>query len=259
MTFLSEIEARFMAYYAEYSLDPPAAAEMHALKLEHTRRVAADAARIIEGEAIPEPLASLGLAAAWLHDIGRFPQFRRYNTFSDIKSEDHARLSRRVTEEQAILAEIPTADRENVLTAIEIHNRKELPPGLSTEAALLAHLVRDADKLDIFSLLDHAIAQTAYLPQHPEIYWNLPYKAPPSQAVVAAILAARPIDYAQIGSFCDFVFIQIGWLNGGLHFPTALRLARERRVIETREQFLTALLPESAPAIRACCDAARRA
>lgn len=256
---LSQIQQQFMAYYEPFAADPPPAAAMHALKLEHTRRVVADAGRIIEGEGIAEPLASLGLAAAWLHDIGRFSQFRKYGTFSDLKSEDHARLSRRVTEEEGILDALAPEARESVLTAIEVHNRKEIPADLPPETAILAHLVRDADKLDIFSLLDQAIAETAYLPEHPEIYWNLPYKAPPSPSVIDAILAGRPIDYAQIGSFCDFVFIQIGWLNGGLHFPAARRLARERRVVETREAFLVALLPESAAAIRACCDAARRA
>lgn len=256
MLTLLNVEQRFMAYYEKFVNDPEPTAEMHALKLAHTQRVALDAALIIAGEKIAEPLSSLGMMAAWLHDIGRFPQLREYGTFSDLKSVDHAQYSRRVIESEGILGELSPEAREKVLCAVELHNRKTLPDTLDAETALLAHLVRDADKLDIFTLLDEAI-RTDYLKDHAEVYWELPYTAPPSQPVVDALLEGQPIDYAEIKSFCDFVFIQIGWINGGLHFPSTQCIARARDVIGTRERFLCELIPESKPVISACCQAAR--
>ncbi len=247
------LSAAFTAYYATFPKE-----EMNDLKLEHTRRVVANAELVARGEAFPESLQESGLCAAWLHDLGRFRQYQQYRTFSDRHSVNHALLSCAEVLRLGWLDDRTPEDRNRILRAIEYHNLRDLPTGMTHEEKLLAQLVRDADKLDIFTLLDQAIA-TDYLPSHPEVYWGLPFTAPLSESIVAAIEAGESIDYAAIRSFADFVFIQLAWCNGGLHFAASARLAVERREVAIRQAYLTSIIPASATAINHCCAIAQAA
>ncbi|MFT7795861.1 UNVERIFIED_CONTAM: hypothetical protein ODY05_22685, partial [Salmonella enterica subsp. enterica serovar Enteritidis] len=74
-------------------------------------------------------LAQAARIAAVFHDIGRFEQLRRYGTFFDAKSADHAALSVQVLEETAMLQDVEKAWRQRILTAIAQHNRLETDIG----------------------------------------------------------------------------------------------------------------------------------
>ena len=249
----SEIPAAFEAYYATFPHE-----DMNDLKLAHTKRVVGNALRIMAGENFPEHLQAMGEAAAWLHDLGRFKQFQKYHTFSDRHSVNHALMSCGEALHLGWLDEAPAAERNLILRAIEFHNLRDVPPGLGKEEELLVHLVRDADKLDIFTVLDEAIA-TNYLPSHPEVYWGLPFNAPPSPEIVAAIEQGVSVDYAKIRSFADFVFIQLAWCHGGLWFKESCRLALERGEVNQRRNYLCEQLPDHVAIINHCCDCAQRA
>ena len=66
---------------------------MMRLKLEHTFSVVANAESIAHGEDFSASERDAALAAALLHDTGRYEQLRRYDTFRDADSVDHAKLS----------------------------------------------------------------------------------------------------------------------------------------------------------------------
>ena len=51
------------------------------LKIDHTYRVAALCARIAQSLALPPEDVDLAWLSGILHDVGRFEQLRRYNTF----------------------------------------------------------------------------------------------------------------------------------------------------------------------------------
>ncbi len=232
--------------------------DMITLKYEHTQRVVANAREIMAGETFPEELQAMGEMAAWLHDLGRFKQFCKYRTFSDRQSVNHALLSCAVALEPGWLDDLPPETRNRILQAIALHNLREVPPALSEADSLLVHLVRDADKLDIYTVLDQAIA-TNYLPSHPEVYWGLPFAAPPSPKIVCAIEQGESIDYGDIHSFADFVFIQLAWCNGGLFFRESAKMVLQRGEVDIRRDYLCQILPASQEVITRCCDVARQA
>ena len=247
------IEAVFERYCAGFPRE-----DMVVLKIEHTRRVAANARQIMEGEGFPERLRGPGMAAAWWHDVGRFPQFTKYHTFSDRVSVNHALMSCAEVLRLGWLDGCEPWERNAVLRAIECHNLRDLPSGLSADELPLAQVVRDADKLDILTVLDRAIA-TDYLPSHPEVYWGLPFRAPPSAKVVAAIERGESVDYADITSFADFVFIQLAWCNGGFAFGESRRLALARGEVRIRREYLKTLVVGEEAVIDRCCDIAETA
>ena len=101
---------------------------------------------------------------AWLtgmlHDIGRFEQVRRYNTFSDALSVDHAEFGADLLFKEGLLesfipdyqksADITEEELRILELSIRCHSAYRLPQGLSAQEEQYCHILRDADKIDIF-------------------------------------------------------------------------------------------------------------
>ena len=133
--------------------------KMMRLKRIHTGFVVKNAEAIADGERFDAETREAALAAALLHDTGRYEQLRLYNTFRDADSVDHAVFSHDIVKEKGWLERtVPDARvRDAVLKAVLYHNRRELPDGLDVLAEACSHTVRDADKLDIFRVLEDQV------------------------------------------------------------------------------------------------------
>lgn len=252
--FLDELTRRYYAYLDGFRSPDGSLQKMLQLKLDHTLGVVADARRIMDGEGWPESARVSGEACALLHDAGRYSQLQEYGTFQDSKSFDHAKRGVEVAERNLWLAELPAEERRRLLTAVALHNKKEVSGSLDAATAELCHLVRDADKLDIFRVLEAAVVDGS-LERNPEIAWGLQVTGAPSPDVVDAVSKGEAVSYTWIRTLSDFVLIQVGWLNGGLFFRSSLRLAIERQALDFREDFLKTLSDD--PGVTVCCDAAR--
>lgn len=252
--FLDTLTQRYVAYVDSFRGSDGRLPEMLQLKLDHTQGVLADARRIMAGEGWPEPQRVLGEACALLHDAGRYSQLQEFGTFQDARSIDHARRGVEVIRRERWLDRLPAGERRAVLASVALHNRREVPVALKGDVAALTHVVRDADKLDIFRVMEVSIADGS-LERNPEIAWDLQVRGAPSPEIVGAVSAGQSVNYAWIKSLSDFVLIQVGWLNGGLRFPTSVRLAHERRALEFRETYLKTLSDDAG--VDRCCEAAR--
>ena len=253
MTQNQKLTERYNAYVDTFRGADGKLPPMMELKRIHTAHVVANARLIAEGEGFDAETARACDAAALLHDTGRYEQLKRYNTFRDADSIDHAVFSHDIVKEKGWLDGDPQC--EAILTAVLVHNRRDVPDDLDplTEAAV--HTVRDADKLDIYRVLENQIATTDWR-HNCEAFWNLPTTVRPNPAVVAAIRAGRPVDYQNIKSLADFVLIQVGWMYGGLHYATSRRLCAERGHLDFRQNFLHELTDD--PAVDELCNLARR-
>ena len=227
--------------------------EMMQLKRTHTAFVVRNAEEIAEGEGFDEECRAAALAAALLHDTGRYEQLRRYDTFRDSDSVDHAVFSHDIVKERGWLDGAEPAFADAVLKAVLYHNRRDLPDGMDHLTETAAHTVRDADKLDIFRVLEDQVAHTDWRGDS-RAFWNLSVSAPPNPEVVDCIERGVPVDYQSIKSLSDFVLIQVGWMVSGLHFATSRRLCRERDHLEYRRRFLHQLT--DSPEIDRLCDLA---
>ena len=211
---------------------------MMELKRIHTAFVVRNAKEIAAGEGFDPETAEVCEAAALLHDTGRYEQLKRYNTFRDSDSVDHAVFSHDIVKARGWLAGEPHVDA--ILKAVLYHNRRDLPEGLDPLTLTAAHCTRDADKLDIFRVLEHQLATTDWRHDN-KAFWDLPILAQPSPEVVAAIRDNRPVDYQYIRTLADFVFIQVGWIRSGLQFATTRRLTAARGHLAFRRRFLAEL------------------
>lgn len=225
------------SYVDGYRAPNGALPEMMQLKRIHTDYVVKNALSIAEGESFDECAKEAALFAALLHDTGRYEQLKRYNTFRDSDSVDHAVFSHDIVEENRWLDSCPSKFRDAVLKAVLYHNRRDLPRGLDGLTLQTSHVVRDADKLDIFRVLEDLIDHTDWR-KDSRAFWNLSISDPPSPNVIKAIENRHPVDYQAIRSLSDFVLIQVGWMVSDLHFPTARKLCAARGHLSYRRELL---------------------
>ena len=146
--------AAFQAYTSGYDLND----SMIWHKVEHTRRVADNCERIATSLGMDGDDVSFAWFLGLLHDIGRFEQVRRYGTFIDAVSVDHAEFGADLLFREKLIHRFPVEGlpekRLNLLeTAIRLHNKLALPDGLEEDARRFCELIRDADKVDIFRVV----------------------------------------------------------------------------------------------------------
>ncbi len=130
------------------------------LKIKHSLLVLDKASRLCERLDLDAHLSACARLAALYHDLGRFPQYQRYRTFRDPDSVNHALLGVRTVRAHGPLKDIDAKSRSLICAAIMVHNRKSIPAHMRAKAgaplAILAGIVRDADKLDIIRvMLEH--------------------------------------------------------------------------------------------------------
>ena len=127
-------------------------------KIEHTFRVAMFSERYASALGMDPEDTALAWFLGLLHDIGRFEQVRRFGTFVDSQSVDHAELSGDILFRDGLLDRFPAEGlpedwKEIAELSIRQHNKLRLPEGLDERTLRFAELLRDADKTDIFRVI----------------------------------------------------------------------------------------------------------
>jgi hypothetical protein len=200
------------------------------LKRDHTWRVLELARRISrEAEPVPE-LRELAHLAALFHDVGRFPQYARYQTFQDQISVNHAYQGVLTLKLHRVLEEVPAAARRLVLGTVALHNRRCLPRGLSGELKSLTQIVRDADKLDIFAIMlahfspgtPHNNVVNLELKPHPDNY---------TPEILAQLRRRQMVNYHKMVWVNDFKLMLCSWVYD-LNYRKSRKVFRERGYLE---------------------------
>lgn len=200
------------------------------IKIDHSLRVLENARKITQSVDLDEDLARLSHLAALFHDVGRFPQYAKFRTFNDRISVNHARVSVEVLRKVDILSELNSRDRRLVLGAIFLHNRRHVPSGPSPHLDVMARIIRDADKLDIFTvMLSHLEPGT---PRNGVVTLNL---KPHPTAYTAKFL--HDVQFRKMGKYDEMVWINdlklllCGWVYD-LNFPVSRGIILEQGHIE---------------------------
>lgn len=253
---LQVLEKKYAEYVAGFADHSGRIPEMMELKRVHTRYVVDNASLIAYGEGFDDKEREASLASALLHDTGRYEQLRRFNTFKDSESVDHAVYSYDIIRKLKWMDALTDKKTEEaILKAVLYHNRREIPDGLDSLTLKCAQTVRDADKLDIFRVAEERITKTDWR-KNTTAFWNLKIDAPPDREVVECILSSKPVDYQMIKSLSDFIMIQVGWMISGFYYSTSRRLCSERGHLAFRRKFLHEL--SASRAIDEICDKAEK-
>lgn len=161
---------KFKNYTEHYNAADPKIA----LKIHHTYRVAG----LCEAIAVSEHMDPEDQEIAWLlgmlHDIGRFEQLRRYDTFEDAKSVDHAMLGAELLFRgaNALIREYvaDASEDELIETAVRMHSAYRVPENLDERTRMFCNILRDADKIDILRVNIETPLEEIYNTTTQELY-----------------------------------------------------------------------------------------
>ena len=143
-----DITETFETYASAYNLDDAKIL----LKYIHTGKVAENCDRIARSLGMSEEDCDTAWLIGMLHDIGRFEQLRRYDTFMDSVSIDHAEFGADLLFQEGLAEHfgLPQTFYELVEKAVRYHSRYRLPENLTEREKVFCQMIRDADKVDIF-------------------------------------------------------------------------------------------------------------
>ncbi len=201
------------------------------LKVGHSGRVARDARAVACDLGWSEGDVHMAEALGWLHDVGRFSQFKEYRTFHDAKSMNHGQRGWEVLQEESLLQGMSELERTCILQGVHWHNAKDLPQNFDGQVLRTVQLIRDADKLDIFYVFAKEIKENGFQ-SFEKMYPHVKLDAPVSDWVVQDFQMRRSSSYDEIKSLSDFMVIQLAWVYDINFAPTFKRIV-ERRIIET--------------------------
>lgn len=125
--------------------------EKISLKYYHTYRVCEQSTSICKSLNLSKEDTDIAYLIALLHDIGRFEQIKRFGTFDDEKSMDHALFGCKILFEEGLIREFIIDDSydEIIKKAIFNHNKFTIQGCLDERELLHSKIIRDADKIDI--------------------------------------------------------------------------------------------------------------
>lgn len=165
------------------------------------------------------------------HDIGRFYQYDKYETFNDANSANHAKLSIKVLEDEGILNLVDYQDRPYIVDAILMHNLQDLPRIEDKKMYLYSALLRDADKLDGFrsiSVYERANKNLAY-------FKNKSDEPIISDRVYESIMNKKSVYKYDLTTILESQIVSLGYITSDINFKTTLKLIKENGY--TRKMF----------------------
>lgn len=234
------------------------------LKMDHSLLVATDARDIARDLEWPETDIHTAEMLGLLHDIARFPQHREFTTLLDYLSFDHGERGFAIVRDSGILAFLPPAEASAILVGIRYHNRRDIPSAIAPGDLRFLHLVRDADKLDIFRIVRDMTKNKTYL-DHPELLCVPDPDGPPAPALIAESLERGTGSYENVRSLADINLMRLTWLYHLNYLPTIRRVADRgylddlcrflpdtpeiREITRRAYRFLEERLPQLPPAI----------
>lgn len=148
MINIEKAEFEFNNYVKNYDMDN----ENINRKVFHSHRVENIAGEIAKSLNLSNEDIKLAKIVGLLHDIARFEQYTRYQTFSDLKSIDHGDYGVEILKQNSFIRNfIDTDEYDNIIfKAIKNHNKLKIEDGLTEKELLYSKIVKDADKLDIY-------------------------------------------------------------------------------------------------------------
>lgn len=212
---------------------------MMELKLQHSLRVADEARGISTDLGWAEIDVVLAEAIGLLHDVGRFMQYQKYQTYYDPKSVDHGCLGSQILRDADWLDCAGDDEKKIILESVRLHNVHNLPPDLPGYLKKFVDLVRDADKLDIYHVVNSAFEKDS-LKENPGIMWNMPKDFSPDSIILQNLRNRSQASYLDVKSQADFCLLQLCWIYD-LNYQPAIRRIHERNIVEK----LAGRLPEN--------------
>lgn len=220
--------AAFKTYADAYDVANPRIA----LKIEHTYHVAEACDAVAREQGWSPQDIDLAWLCGLLHDMGRFEQLRRWDTFKDAESMSHAALG-----VEALFGKTPAdapattsihdfidnpAEDELIRASIAYHSDFRLPAQLDERTRNFCDIVRDGDKIDIMRTIADSTVDTI-LKVNEDAFLASHFSAP----TLAAFDERRCVTRDERDEAADYLVGLICFMFE-LVYPASRALAREQ-------------------------------
>lgn len=200
------------------------------LKVAHIERVSQIAKKLAINLKLKEEDIKLAELIGLLHDIGRFEQVKKFNTFNDKKSVNHGELGVHILfdKKDRIIREFIEDNQydEIIKKAILNHNKNvsDIPDNLTTRELLHTKIIRDSDKMDILYILTYEKKETA---------WEKADLADDviSEEIYEEFMKNGRIDYEKRKSNADSLVGHFAYIFD-FNFPESIQYIKQQNYIE---------------------------
>jgi hypothetical protein len=236
---LEQLKAWFSDHVAGFYGDDKFVNNHIKLKEEHTDNVCTEMNELTEKLGLDENDRLIAETIALLHDVGRFTQFKIYNTYSDPKSVNHSQLSLDIIRQNGLLDTLDANEQRIIKTAIKLHSQKNIPADLDSAIVPFAKLIRDTDKLDIYPLLVKYYKLYLANPDEFPLEVEMPDEPYYCPEIYDSVLNGRLVDYTKLKTLNDIKILKIGWVYD-INFSAALEKISDNHYLDE----LFGLLPD---------------
>ena len=196
------------------------------LKIEHIKRVSEMSKKIAKTLNLKSEEIQLAQLIGLLHDIGRFEQIRLYHTFLDKESINHAEFGVKVLFDDGLIRTfIETYKYDEIIKkAIFNHNKPYVEKGLTEKELLHTKIIRDADKVDIYSIL---------ITDNKETIWGKEDLSQEkfSDEIYRQFIEEDMIDYKYIKTSADLLACHFKYVYD-LNFDESKKIIKENKYID---------------------------
>lgn len=207
----NSIANKVFDYMLAYSSDNDSIEHNFTQKRDHTNRVIGYTEVLTRDLHLNNDMVLAAQLTALLHDIGRFEQFKQFQTFNDSISFDHAQKAVELIDEKQWLSDLPDEFQNMIKKAIQYHNKIVIPKEENELVMLMAKIIRDADKTDILDIAIKEFSLQTNL-QNPSFALNLEKKLTFSKKVSKAIIAGEIANKADLKTVNDFKLMLMGYV-----------------------------------------------
>lgn len=220
----------FDSYINHFLVTHPDLSENIQIKADHSKKVHHEILGLARSLKLNTEDTFLAETIGLFHDIGRFKQYVKYQTFSDSKSQNHAELGVEVLKENNVLKNLTTEQQVIIYKSILNHSRAEIIPDSNEKVIFFSKMIRDADKLDIWRLITEYY-MVKEQNENKALELELPDNEEISDEVLQAILNHQLILKESMKTLNDFKLLQIAWVFD-LNFAYSIQRLYDKNYLE---------------------------
>lgn len=194
------------------------------VKIAHIERTANIAKKIAKSLNLSREDIELAELIGLLHDIGRFEQVKRYQTFVDRNSVNHGELGVKILFEEGIIRKfIENTQYDDIIkTSILNHNRnRNNLEFLNKKEEIHSKIIRDADKTDIIYVMTF---------EEKQVIWEKEdlSKEEMTDEIYQEFMKEEEIDYNKRKTSVDFLVSHFAFVYD-FYYPYGLKIVKEKK------------------------------
>ena len=195
-------------------------------KVAHMLRVKENSKMIAKSLNLNNEDVQLAELIGLLHDIGRFEQLKRYNTYLDKNSVNHGEFGVKILFEDGLIRNFVTDNfyDEIIRKAIINHNRNKIENGLNERELLHAKIIRDADTIDILYMAVIEKPEVVYESDNTE-------KETFTDELFNEFMNNELLDYSKIKTHADIIITHFKYIFN-MNFKYSFQIIKEKEYLE---------------------------